>query len=150
MTSAEDFLRCPHDLGDYLTKSHTGALTGTPVAASVGDANDNRRRLEESVSRKILVIVSEHGYWAEELIGPVSKFDEQGYEVVFATPTGKRAHALPPSLDANYIDPPLGRSVTTEENARLGREFEQWCRLESPRHHQGWAAGRPHTRARGV
>lgn len=132
MTSPDDFLRCPHDLADYLTKSHTSALTGTPGAPSVGDANDNRRRLEESVSRKILVIVSEHGYWAEELIGPVSQFDEQGYEVVFATPTGKRAHALPPSLDAKYIDPPLGRSVTTEENARLGREFEQSSRLDSP------------------
>ncbi|MFE2310739.1 type 1 glutamine amidotransferase domain-containing protein, partial [Streptomyces sp. NPDC059411] len=149
MTSAEDFLRCPHDLGDYLTKSHTGALTGTPVAASVGDANDNRRRLEESVSRKILVIVSEHGYWAEELIGPVSKFDEQGYEVVFATPTGKRAHALPPSLDANYIDPPLGRSVTTEENARLGREFEQSCRRDSPLDLEAGARGPPAPRRAG-
>lgn len=138
-------MRCPHDLGDYLTKSHTSALTGTPGAASVGDANDNRRRLEESVSRKILVIVSEHGYWAEELIGPVSQFDEQGYEVVFATPTGKRAHALPPSLDANYIDPPLGRSVTTEENARLGREFEQSSRLDSPLDIEAWAPERPYT-----
>lgn len=44
MTSADDFLRCPPDLGDYLTKSHTGALTGAHVATSVGDANDNRRR----------------------------------------------------------------------------------------------------------
>lgn len=114
-------------------------------AASVVDANDNRRRLEEYVSRKILVIVSEHGYWAEELIGPVSKFDERGYEVIFATPTGKRAHALPPSLDANYIDPPLGRSVTTEENARLGREFEQSSRLDSPLDIEAWVPERPYT-----
>ncbi|MER6388944.1 type 1 glutamine amidotransferase domain-containing protein [Streptomyces sp. NPDC059382] len=97
------------------------------------------------MSRKILVIVSEHGYWAEELIGPVSKFDERGYEVVFATPTGKRAHALPPSLDAHYVDPPLGRSVTTEENARLGREFEQSSRLDSPIDIEAWAPERPYT-----
>lgn len=105
MTSRDDYVRCPDHLARYLTKSHSGPLTRAPGARSVGDANDNRRRLEESVSRKILVIVSEHGYWAEELIGPVSKFDERGYETVFATPTGKRAHALPPSLDANYVDP---------------------------------------------
>ncbi|CAM5368881.1 hypothetical protein SAVIM338S_01496 [Streptomyces avidinii] len=44
MNSPDDFLRCPADLCDYLTKSHTGALTGAPVETSVGGANDNRRR----------------------------------------------------------------------------------------------------------
>src|SRR4051812_43927285 len=30
---------------------------------------------EVSVSKKILVILSERGYWAEELVGPLSAFD---------------------------------------------------------------------------
>ncbi|WP_415947764.1 type 1 glutamine amidotransferase domain-containing protein [Streptomyces sp. KLOTTS4A1] len=101
------------------------------------------------MSRKILVIVSEHGYWAEELIGPVSVFDERGYEVVFATPTGKRARALPPSLDENYVDPPLGRSVTSAENARKGREFDEGSRLDKSLDLSGWAPERPYTSEEG-
>jgi putative intracellular protease/amidase len=105
----------------------------------------DQQRQEESVSRKNLVIVSERGYWAEELIGPVSAFDKQGYETVFATPTGKRPHALPPSLDENFVDPPLGRSVTTAENARLGREFEASSRLDNPVDISSWLPERPYT-----
>ena len=40
--------------------------------------------------------------------GPLEAFDEAGYEVDFATPNGKRPDALPPSMDPDYIDPPLG------------------------------------------
>ncbi|WP_037601195.1 type 1 glutamine amidotransferase domain-containing protein [Streptacidiphilus rugosus] len=97
------------------------------------------------MSKRILVLVSEHGYWAEELIGPVSQFDDHGYDVVFATPTGKRAHALPPSLDENYIDPPLGRSVTSAENAKLGREFDASTRLDDPIDLSSWLPERPYT-----
>ncbi|WP_034087533.1 type 1 glutamine amidotransferase domain-containing protein [Streptacidiphilus albus] len=97
------------------------------------------------MSKKILVLVSEHGYWAEEMIGPVSQFDARGYEVTFATPTGKRAHALPPSLDPDYIDPPLGRSVTSAENARLGREFDASGRLDAPLDLSSWLPERPYT-----
>jgi putative intracellular protease/amidase len=63
--------------------------------------------------RRILVVLSEWGYWGEELIGPLEVFDERGYESVFSTPTGLRPRALPPSMDQNYVDPPLGRSVTS-------------------------------------
>lgn len=97
------------------------------------------------MSKKILVLVSEHGYWAEEMIGPVSQFDARGYEVTFATPTGKRAHALPPSLDPDFIDPPLGRSVTSPENARLGREFDASGRLDAPLDLSSWLPERPYT-----
>lgn len=44
MTSANDFLKCRGHLSGYLTKSHASALTKAPGPASVGDANDNRRR----------------------------------------------------------------------------------------------------------
>lgn len=97
------------------------------------------------MSKRILVILSEHGYWAEELVGPLAAFDEQGYEVTFATPTGKRPHALPPSLDEDYIDPPLGRSVTTAENAALGRAVEESDRLDSPLDISAWVPERPYT-----
>ena len=37
------------------------------------------------MSNKILVILSEWGYWGEELVGPLEAIDGAGYEAVFAT-----------------------------------------------------------------
>ena len=67
------------------------------------------------MTKRILVLLSERGYWGDELIGPLETFDAKGYKVDFITPTGKRPEALPPSMDAKYIDPPLGRSVIVDE-----------------------------------
>ena len=39
------------------------------------------------MTRRILIILSDHGYWGEELVGPLYHFDRAGYESVFATPT---------------------------------------------------------------
>jgi putative intracellular protease/amidase len=97
------------------------------------------------VSRSILVILSERGYWAEELVGPMTAFDAQGYDVTFATPTGKRPHALPASLNTSYVDPPLGRSVTTPEVAALGRAVDGSELLDSPRNLEDWLPVRPYT-----
>ncbi|MGN5376600.1 type 1 glutamine amidotransferase domain-containing protein [Streptomyces lasalocidi] len=96
-------------------------------------------------AKKILVILSEYGYWGEELVGPLHHFDQRGYEVVFATPTGKRAHALPPSMDPGYIDPPLGRSVTSEEVAQLTRDVDASQRLDDPIDISSWIPERPYT-----
>ncbi|MEW1749586.1 type 1 glutamine amidotransferase domain-containing protein [Streptomyces angustmyceticus] len=96
-------------------------------------------------AKKILVILSEYGYWGEELVGPLHHFDQRGYEVDFATPTGERAHALPPSMDPEYIDPPLGRSVTSEEVAKLTREVDASDRLDDPISLAGWLPERPYT-----
>ena len=62
--------------------------------------------------KKILVVLSEWGYWGEELVGPLEVLDGKGYETLFATPKGKRPHALPPSMQAGYFDPPLDKVVT--------------------------------------
>jgi putative intracellular protease/amidase len=96
------------------------------------------------MSRTILVVLSEYGYWGEELLGPVTAFDKRGYETVFITRTGKRPHALPPSLDPGYIDPPLGRSVTTPEVAVAARELDESSRLDSPRSLADWIPDRPY------
>jgi putative intracellular protease/amidase len=82
--------------------------------------------------KHILIVLSEWGYWGEELIGPLETFDRAGYEVTFATPKGKRPVALPPSMDPNYIDPPLGRSVTTAQVAQKVREIDKSARLDNP------------------
>lgn len=57
--------------------------------------------------KKVLVVLSEWGYWGEELVGPLEVLDAHGYEATFVTPKGQRAHALPPSMTAGYWDPPL-------------------------------------------
>jgi putative intracellular protease/amidase len=96
------------------------------------------------MSRRILVVLSEYGYWGEELLGPVTAFDKRGYETDFATRTGKRPHALPPSLDPGYIDPPLGRTVTTPEVAVAARELDESGRLDSPASLTGRIPERPY------
>ncbi len=97
------------------------------------------------MTKKILVLLSEYGYWGEELVGPLTRFDERGYDVVFATPTGKRPQALPPSMDADFVDPPLGRSVTTPQMAQRTRELDASDRLDSPRSLASWIPERPYT-----
>ncbi|OHU28761.1 type 1 glutamine amidotransferase domain-containing protein [Mycobacteroides chelonae] len=82
--------------------------------------------------KKILIVLSEFGYWGEELVGPAEVFDSAGYELTFATPTGKRPIALPPSLDENFVDPPLGRAVTTAEMAAKAKEWNNSPRLDNP------------------
>ena len=85
------------------------------------------------MSKKILAILSEYGYWGIELVGPLSKLEAAGYTLEFMTPKGKKAEALPPSFDTTYVDPPLGMCVTTPLAAEMVKEFEATNRLEQRR-----------------
>jgi len=96
------------------------------------------------MSRRILIILSEYGYWGEELLGPLNAFDTAGYTSVFATPTGKRPQALPPSLDPGYVDPPLGRTVTTPSVAVAARALDGSPRLDAPLSLENLLPGRPY------
>jgi putative intracellular protease/amidase len=49
------------------------------------------------MTKKILIVLSEWGYWGEELLGPLETFDAAGYELTFVTPKGKRPVPLPPA-----------------------------------------------------
>jgi putative intracellular protease/amidase len=97
--------------------------------------------------RTILVLLSEYGYWGEELVGPLFHFDKAGYGVVFATANGGRAHVLPPSVDPSYVDPPLGRTVTSHEVADMARVLDESDRLDNPLSLAGWIPERPYTSA---
>lgn len=99
------------------------------------------------MSRRILVILTELGYWGEELLGPLETFEQAGYEVDIATPKGKRPHALPVSMDPDYIDPPLGRSVTTPEVAEKVRLLDGSDRLDNPINLSTWLPQRPYRSA---
>jgi putative intracellular protease/amidase len=90
------------------------------------------------MSRKILCVLSEWGFWGEELVGPLEALDKQGYHTVFATATGRTPVPLPPSMDPTFVDPPLGRTVTSEENARKTREVSESGRLDNPANLREW------------
>lgn len=100
-------------------------------------------------NRRILCLVSEWGYWGEELVAPVEEFDRIGYDVDFCTPTGKRPNAISVSMDPDYLDPPLGRSVTSQEMAERVKLWDdpntdQGKRLENPVDLSGWFPERPY------
>lgn len=99
--------------------------------------------------RRVLILLSEWGYWGEELVGPLGEFDRAGYEVDFCTPTGRRPNAIPVSMDPEYFDPPLQRSVTSREMAARTREIDdpstpQGKRLENPLSLADWYPQRPY------
>lgn len=84
------------------------------------------------MSKRILAVVSEFGYWGEELVGPLETLENAGYTVDFATPKGKRPVAISVSMDPDYVDPPLGRSVTSPEMAEKVKALEASDRLDNP------------------
>jgi putative intracellular protease/amidase len=88
--------------------------------------------------KNILFLVSEWGYWGEELIGPLEACDQAGYKVEFLSPTGAKPTALTVSMDPKYVDPPLGRGVTTAEMAEKVRTFTQSGRDDSPKSLKQW------------
>ncbi|WP_327019870.1 type 1 glutamine amidotransferase domain-containing protein, partial [Cylindrospermopsis raciborskii] len=49
--------------------------------------------------KQILCVLSEWGYWGEELIGPYDVLLKAGYSIDFATSKGRKPPALPPSMD---------------------------------------------------
>ncbi|MGH8930660.1 MAG: type 1 glutamine amidotransferase domain-containing protein [Egibacteraceae bacterium] len=94
--------------------------------------------------KKILTVLSEWGYWGEELVGPLDHFDKAGYEVTFVTSRGRKAPPLPPSMDPSHIDPPRGYSVVTQETADHVREVDASGRLDNPVNLFEWFPDRPY------
>lgn len=94
--------------------------------------------------KKILLVLSEWGYWGEELIGPLEACDAAGYDITFLTPTGKKPTPLSVSCSPGYIDPPLGRSVTSEEMAEKTRQVNESNRLDRPKNLVSWIPQRPY------
>jgi putative intracellular protease/amidase len=94
--------------------------------------------------KKILVVLSEYGYWGEELVGPLEVLDAAGYQTVFMTPEGKRPHALPPSYTPGFWDPPLDKVVTDEHYGNLTRQVDESDRLDNPINLREWFPQRPY------
>jgi putative intracellular protease/amidase len=101
---------------------------------------------ERKPTRTLLFVLSEWGYWGEELIGPYEVMRDAGYTIEFATPTGKRPVALPPSMDPRFQDPPLGKPVTSQEVAEKVRAINNPSNptLNNPHNLSTWFPERPY------
>ena len=84
------------------------------------------------MSKRILVVLSEWGYWGEELIGPLDVLVSAGYNLDFMTPKGRKPPALPPSYTPGFMDPPLGKCVTSDHFAQRTLEVEVSNLLDNP------------------
>lgn len=74
-----------------------------------------REEKDKTMAHKVLIFVSQYGFWAEELLFPLRHLREAGIPYDFML--NKRGIAPFPdggSLDANMIDGPLGRKVNNE------------------------------------
>lgn len=95
-------------------------------------------------TKKILCIVSEWGYWGEELVGPYDELTSKGYTFDFVSPKGKRPVALPPSMDESYIDPPLDKHVTNAHFARRTKEVNEGNLFDNIGNLSEWFPERPY------
>lgn len=82
--------------------------------------------------KRALVVISEYGYWGEELLGALAALDGAGYESVFITPTGKRPRPIPPSINPDFLDPPLNCRVTSADTAAKVKALDESTRLDNP------------------
>jgi putative intracellular protease/amidase len=97
--------------------------------------------------RSILCVLSEYGYWGEELVEPLELFDQAGYKTVFATPRGKNPPVIPVSMDPDFIDPALGRPVVSKEVAEKVKAIEESNRLDNPINIEEYMPGSPYISA---
>ncbi len=117
-------------------------LFGTAAARQA--SADERPAAERHLNKRVLFVLSEFGYWGEELIGPLEVLEKAGYRIDFATPKGTKPVALTPSMDPTYVDPPLGRTVTTPEMADKVRRIEASTRLDKPLNLTAWLPSKPY------
>jgi putative intracellular protease/amidase len=77
------------------------------------------------MAKKVMVAVSENGFWTEELLKPLDRLKAAGidYDIIVGTGT-PLPFPDPASLDATYVDPPLGRPVTSPEMAKRAAEAD--------------------------
>jgi putative intracellular protease/amidase len=98
----------------------------------------------QKMKKRILCCLSEWGYWGEELVGPYDVLTARRYQVDFMTPLGQKPPALPPSMEAGYLDPPLDKVVTDEHYASRTREIANSTLLDKPINLAAWFPRMPY------
>jgi putative intracellular protease/amidase len=67
------------------------------------------------MSKKVAILASNIGLWAEELQAPWDALKQAGFEVTLATPQGKTPLSLALSVDPNFVDPMQNYNVNPKE-----------------------------------
>jgi putative intracellular protease/amidase len=99
------------------------------------------------MKKKVLVAVSEHGFWVEELFLPLDHLTKAGYQVDYLTPNGLIPFPDGASLDSTYQDPPLGRRVTSDEIAARAKSTDWKALFGTPNSLKEWFPVRPYLSA---
>jgi len=84
------------------------------------------------MSKKVLIIASNYGLWAEELQGPWDALTKAGHDVQLATYTGKPPLPLLFSEDADFVDPQQNARVNTPEVVARVKELIAAGAWDSP------------------
>jgi putative intracellular protease/amidase len=97
------------------------------------------------MGKKVLIAVSEHGFWSEELLKPLDRIKAAGIAYDFIVATGKDT-PFPDggSLDATYVDPPLGHPVTSPEMAARAARADWQTLFENRISLKEWMPIRPY------
>ncbi|MBE9098313.1 type 1 glutamine amidotransferase domain-containing protein [Vacuolonema iberomarrocanum] len=90
------------------------------------------------MTKRILCCISEWGYWGEEFVGPYDVLIGAGYTVDVMTAYGRKPPALPPSMEAGYLDPPLDKVVTDAHYAKRTTEVDKSDLLAHPINLSAW------------
>ena len=99
--------------------------------------------------KKVLIALSEHGFWVEELLKPIDRLEAAGIEYDFITPGSSLPFPDGASLDDSYVDPPLGRPVTSKEIAERGSNTDWEAMLANRFSLMDWMPLRPYLSAEG-
>jgi putative intracellular protease/amidase len=89
--------------------------------------------------KKVLLVATNYGAWAEEVQAPWDALTSAGHSVVLATPLGKKPLPLTISMDPNFVDPRQGYIVNPPEVCErvkqllAGEEWEHAIRLTDAR-----------------
>ncbi len=83
------------------------------------------------MSKKVLVVATNYGAWAEELQAPWDALKKAGYEVTMATPKGIKPLPFALSVDPNFDDPLQHYKVNPPEVCSRVKEIltgAEWAR----------------------
>lgn len=74
-------------------------------------------------AKKVVVLASNYGLWAEELQGPWDALKKAGHQLTLATRWGKKPLPLMLSMDANFVDPVQNVPINPAEIVKRNQEL---------------------------
>ena len=82
--------------------------------------------------KKLLVLASNYGLWAEELQAPWDALRSAGHSLTLATRLGKKPLPIMVSMDPDFVDPMQNAKVNTPEVVKRTKELLNGLEWSSP------------------